>query len=42
MIPSGDFQTRPGDRITAVVTYKALRKAEAMLAADEDARLPGP
>jgi hypothetical protein len=25
-----------------VVTYKALRKAEAMLAADEDARLPGP
>jgi trk system potassium uptake protein TrkA len=42
VIPTGDFQTRPGDRIIAVVTYKALRKAEAMLAADEDARLPEP
>jgi trk system potassium uptake protein len=32
MIPSGDAQVRPGDGIIALVTYRALRKAEAMLA----------
>ena len=30
-IPAGGFQVRPGDRIVAIVTYRALRKAEAML-----------
>jgi trk system potassium uptake protein TrkA len=31
-IPGGDFRVRPGDRVVAVVTYRALRKAEALLA----------
>jgi trk system potassium uptake protein TrkA len=32
MIPSGDAQVHPGDGIIAMVTYPALRKAEAILA----------
>jgi trk system potassium uptake protein TrkA len=32
IIPTGDSQVQPGDKIIAVVTYKALRKAESMLA----------
>ena len=31
VIPDGGFRIRPGDRIVAIVTYRALRKAEAML-----------
>ena len=30
-IPAGGFLVRPGDRLVAIVTYRALRKAEAML-----------
>ena len=32
MIPGGDAQVRPGDGLIALVTYRALRKVEAMLA----------
>jgi Trk K+ transport system NAD-binding subunit len=32
IIPDGDTRVRPGDRVVAVVTYRAVQKAEAMLA----------
>ena len=32
IIPTGETRVRPGDNIVAVVTYRALRKAEAILA----------
>jgi len=32
-IPTGTFQVMPGDRVIAIVTYDALRKAEDILAA---------
>jgi trk system potassium uptake protein TrkA len=35
IIPTGETRVQPGDSIIAVVTYRALRKAEAMLAARE-------
>ena len=31
VVPDGGFRVQPGDRIVAIVTYRALRKAEAML-----------
>ncbi len=31
IIPTGDFRILPGDHVIAVVTYRALRKAEALL-----------
>lgn len=34
-IPDGGFQVRAGDRVVAIVTYRALRKAEAMLMGSE-------
>ncbi|MDQ4134817.1 MAG: Trk system potassium transporter TrkA [Pseudomonadota bacterium] len=34
VIPRGDDRVRPGDTVIAMVTYRALRKAEAMLAGD--------
>jgi trk system potassium uptake protein len=36
VIPDGNTRVRTGDRVIAVVTYRALRKAEALLAADRD------
>ena len=35
IIPTGETRVQPGDSIIAVVTYRALRKAEAMLASRE-------
>jgi trk system potassium uptake protein TrkA len=35
-IPGGGFQVRAGDRVVAIVTYRALRKAEAMLTGTGD------
>jgi len=32
VIPHGDFKVQPGDSVIAMVTYKALKKAEAFLA----------
>jgi trk system potassium uptake protein TrkA len=32
IIPTSDTRMRPGDNVIAVVTYRALRKAEAILA----------
>ncbi|TVR11962.1 MAG: Trk system potassium transporter TrkA, partial [Salinarimonadaceae bacterium] len=37
-IPKGETHVRPGDSIIAMVTYKALRKAEAVLAGDKSDR----
>lgn len=37
-IPKADTRVRPGDSIIAMVTYKALRKAEAFLAGDKSDR----
>jgi trk system potassium uptake protein len=34
VIPRGDDRVQPGDTVIAMVTYRALRKAEAMLAGD--------
>jgi trk system potassium uptake protein len=38
IIPTGDTRVRPGDNIIAVVTYRALRKAEAILAGPASTR----
>ncbi len=32
VIPDGETRVGPGDRVVAVVTYRAVQKAEAMLA----------
>ena len=35
IMPTGETRVQPGDSIIAVVTYRALKKAEAMLAGRE-------
>jgi Trk K+ transport system NAD-binding subunit len=42
VIPDGETRVRPGDHIVAVVTYRAVAKAEAMLAGERPARPPAP
>jgi trk system potassium uptake protein TrkA len=32
IIPTGETRVEPGDQVIAIVTYRALRKAEAVLA----------
>jgi trk system potassium uptake protein TrkA len=40
VIPDGETRIRPGDRVVAVVTYRAVAKAEAMLAGRRPANRP--
>jgi trk system potassium uptake protein TrkA len=40
VIPHGETRIRPGDRVVAVVTYRAVAKAEAMLTGYPPAKPP--